>query len=121
MTESINHLINICTVSAPGQKECDAALRQMQAMRPLLDNPSEPINEASYFECLDGVIDKSKTLAESMTGISTHAKEGQLNGFCDSVRSFAESVCGLTENSAQVCITFILAFLWRLQLPIHSA
>ena len=30
MTESINQLINICTVSAPGQKECDNALRQMQ-------------------------------------------------------------------------------------------
>ena len=60
VTESINHLINICTVSAPGQKECDAALRQMQAIRPLLDNPSEPINDASYFECLDGVIEQSK-------------------------------------------------------------
>ena len=30
VTESINHLINICTVSAPGQKECDNALRQIQ-------------------------------------------------------------------------------------------
>jgi len=31
VTESINHLINVCTVAAPGQKECDMALRQIQA------------------------------------------------------------------------------------------
>lgn len=30
VTESINQLINVCTVSAPGQKECDNALRQIQ-------------------------------------------------------------------------------------------
>ena len=30
VTESINQLINICTVSAPGQKECDNALRQIE-------------------------------------------------------------------------------------------
>jgi hypothetical protein len=51
-------MINVCTTSAPGQKECDMALRQIQAMRPILDRPAEPINDASYFECLDGVIER---------------------------------------------------------------
>ena len=32
VTESINHLIDVCTVSAPGQKECDNALRQIQVL-----------------------------------------------------------------------------------------
>ena len=36
-----------------------------------------------------------------MTGISNHAKAGQLEDFCESVRNFANSVCGLTENAAQ--------------------
>ncbi|XP_041355718.1 talin-1-like [Gigantopelta aegis] len=109
VTESINHLINICTVSAPGQKECDNALRQIQMMRNLLDNPNEPVSDVSYFECLDGVMDKSKietatlmkTLGDAMTGISRFAKEGDIDEFCDSVRNFANSVCGLTEASAQ--------------------
>ena len=60
VTESINHLINVCTTSAPGQKECDAALREMKMMRPLLEKPSEPVSDATYFECLEGVIAKSK-------------------------------------------------------------
>ena len=34
VTESINQLINICTVSAPGQKECDNALRQIEVSMP---------------------------------------------------------------------------------------
>ncbi|XP_067653820.1 talin-1-like isoform X2 [Haliotis asinina] len=101
VTESINHLINICTVSAPGQKECDNALRQIEMMHNLLDNANEPISDAPYFECLDGVMDKSKSLGEAMTGISQHAKKGEIDEFCDSVRNFANSVCGLTEASGQ--------------------
>ncbi|XP_064596457.1 talin-1-like [Liolophura sinensis] len=101
VTESINHLINICTVSAPGQKECDNALRQIQMMRPLLENPNEPVSDMSYFECLDSVMEKSKLLGESMTGISNHAKKNVIEDFCDDVRNFATSVCGLTEASAQ--------------------
>ncbi len=41
-------------------------------------------------------------LGEGMTGITVCAKQGELDGFCDSVRKFAIAVCGLTENSAQV-------------------
>ena len=42
-------------------------------------------------------------LGEGMTGITGSAKAGDLDNFCDSVRKFASAVCGLTENSAQVC------------------
>ena len=41
-------------------------------------------------------------LAEAMTGISQHAKQAQLDDFCDDVKKFANAVCVLTENSAQV-------------------
>ena len=43
-----------------------------------------------------------QALADAMTGISNSAKQGELDQFCDSVRNFANAVCGLTENSAQV-------------------
>lgn len=60
MTESINRLVDICTSGAPWQKECDQALRQIQQMYHLLDNPSEPVNDCSYFECLEVVTEKSR-------------------------------------------------------------
>lgn len=60
VTESVNHLIDICTSGAPWQKECDNALRAIQSIYRLLENPVEPLNEFSYFECLDVVTEKSK-------------------------------------------------------------
>ena len=43
-----------------------------------------------------------QALADAMTGISAHAKQGELQGFCDCVGNFANSVCGIIENSAHV-------------------
>lgn len=43
-----------------------------------------------------------QALGDAMTGISNQAKKGDLEEFCESVRNFASSVCGLTEASTQV-------------------
>uniref|UniRef100_A0A8W8NJ34 Disintegrin domain-containing protein n=1 Tax=Magallana gigas TaxID=29159 RepID=A0A8W8NJ34_MAGGI len=40
-------------------------------------------------------------LGDSMTGITDHAKKGDLENFCDSVGNFSTSVCGLTEAASQ--------------------
>uniref|UniRef100_A0A4W5P186 Talin 2 n=1 Tax=Hucho hucho TaxID=62062 RepID=A0A4W5P186_9TELE len=78
VTESINQLITLCTQQAPGQKECDNALRELEAVRGLLDNPSEPVSELSYFDCIESVMENSKVLGESMAGISQHCKTGDV-------------------------------------------
>ncbi|GAB1607177.1 talin-1-like isoform X1 [Argonauta hians] len=101
VTDSINQLINICTVSAPGQRECDNALRQIQMMRSLLEVPNEPVTDLSYYECLQCVIHISKSLGDAMTGISNDAKKADTEGFCEAVRSFSSSINGLTEAAAQ--------------------
>ena len=72
-------------------------------MRPLLENPTEPVSEQKYFEGMSGVVSRARVLAETMTGISSHAKGGQLHEFCDNVHDFAGAVCGITECAAQVC------------------
>lgn len=101
VTDSINHLINVFTSAAPGQKECDNAIRNIQMMRPLLDNPTEPVNDASYFECLDIVMERSKNLGDCMTGIANTAKKGDHEQFGDAVRGASDCVCGLIEATAQ--------------------
>uniref|UniRef100_A0A2K5LPZ0 Talin 1 n=1 Tax=Cercocebus atys TaxID=9531 RepID=A0A2K5LPZ0_CERAT len=60
VTDSINQLITMCTQQAPGQKECDNALRELETVRELLENPVQPINDMSYFGCLDSVMENSK-------------------------------------------------------------
>ncbi|KAM8860388.1 talin-2 isoform 5-T5 [Synchiropus picturatus] len=101
VTESINQLITLCTQQAAGQKECDNALRELEAVRGLLDNPSEPINDLSYFDCIESVMENSKVLGESMAGISQHCKTGDVVAFGESVGVASKALCGLTEAAGQ--------------------
>uniref|UniRef100_A0A7N8XWL5 Talin 2 n=1 Tax=Mastacembelus armatus TaxID=205130 RepID=A0A7N8XWL5_9TELE len=101
VTESINQLITLCTQQAAGQKECDNALRELEAVRGLLDNPSEPVNELSYFDCIESVMENSKVLGESMAGISQHCKTGDVVAFGESVGVASKALCGLTEAAGQ--------------------
>uniref|UniRef100_A0A4W5PBM0 Talin 2 n=1 Tax=Hucho hucho TaxID=62062 RepID=A0A4W5PBM0_9TELE len=101
VTESINQLITLCTQQAPGQKECDNALRELEAVRGLLDNPSEPVSQLSYFDCIESVMENSKVLGESMAGISQHCKMGNVPAFGDCVGVASKALCGLTEAAGQ--------------------
>ncbi|XP_076285547.1 talin_middle and talin-RS domain-containing protein rhea isoform X2 [Lasioglossum baleicum] len=101
VTDSINYLVDVCISAAPGQNECDNAIRNIQSMRSLLDNPSESISDASYFECLETVMEKSKSLGDGMTGIANHAKKSEHEQFSVAVRGVSSSVCGLIEAAAQ--------------------
>ncbi|CAG7831157.1 unnamed protein product, partial [Allacma fusca] len=101
VSDCLNQLIDACSSAAPGQKECDNAVRKIQALKPLLNNPKEPVNASSYFDCQQIVVENSKLLGDSMTGIANYAKEGRLDLFGESVNSAAEAICGLVESSAQ--------------------
>lgn len=101
VTESINHLVDVCTSAAPGQKECDSAVRAIQMMRPMLDQPSEPVNDLTYFDCLDTVLERSRSLGDAMTGIANHAKRSEHEQFGESVREVSTTICSLVESSAQ--------------------
>uniref|UniRef100_A0A8C3HXI8 Talin 2 n=1 Tax=Chrysemys picta bellii TaxID=8478 RepID=A0A8C3HXI8_CHRPI len=101
VTESINQLITLCTQQAPGQKECDNALRELETVKGMLDNPNEPVSDLSYFDCIEGVMENSKVLGESMAGISQNAKTGGLLVFGECVGVASKALCGLTEAAAQ--------------------
>ncbi|CAB0031459.1 unnamed protein product [Trichogramma brassicae] len=101
VTDSINQLIDICSSSTVGQIECDNSIRNIQSMLPLLNNPNEPISDATYFECLDDIIEKSKILGDGMTGIANHAKNTEHDKFTDSIKNVSDSICGLIQAAAQ--------------------
>ncbi|XP_064075634.1 talin-1 isoform X10 [Vanessa tameamea] len=101
VTESINHLVDVCTEAAPGQKECAAAIRSMESCRPLLTAPSQPLSELGYFACLDAVVDQSKLLSEGMSGMASAVKKAEAEPFARSVAAVASAVHGLVECIAQ--------------------
>lgn len=100
LTDSIDNLINTISSGAPGQKEVDAAIRKIQMMRPMLENPSEPINHNSYFESVDTVASLSDRIHEITTGLASFAEQEAHDLFIDSVREGADCVCGVIENAA---------------------
>uniref|UniRef100_A0A8C3KPL9 TLN1 protein n=1 Tax=Calidris pygmaea TaxID=425635 RepID=A0A8C3KPL9_9CHAR len=102
VTDSINQLITMCTQQAPGQKECDNALRELETVKELLENPTQTVNDMSYFNCLDSVMENSKvTWEHSMAGISQNAKNSKLPEFGESISAASKALCGLTEAAAQ--------------------
>jgi talin len=101
VTEAINGLVDVCTASAPGQKECDNAVRAIQSTRSLLEKPNEPVNDMSYFECLDTVMEKSKSLGDGMTGIANNAKKSEHEPFGEAVKDVSNAITGLVEAAAQ--------------------
>ncbi|KAM4602993.1 talin-2 [Polymixia lowei] len=101
VTDSINQLITLCTQQAPGQKECDNALRELEAVRGMLDNPNEPVSDLSYFDCIESVMENSKVLGESMAGISQNCKMGDVTPFGECVGTASKALCGLTEAAGQ--------------------
>lgn len=101
VTDAINSLLDVCSTSAPGQKECDNALRNINAVSAQLNNPTEPVNESSYFECLDTVLDKSKVLANAMGEIANSARNGEGDKIGTNVHEAAAAVTALTEAAAQ--------------------
>ena len=64
----------------------------------------EPVNDDSFFDCLDKVGEKSKILRDGMTDISGNAKRGDMSAFDDAVKKVADAVIALTEAASQVSV-----------------
>lgn len=101
VTESINKLVDACISAAPGQKECDNAIRSIEQLRNMLEHPSEPINEQGYFDCVDIATERSQQLGYAITEMINHTKESKHVEFGHSVSNVSESIHGLIESAAQ--------------------
>jgi talin len=60
LTSSINGLLDACSNAAPAQKECDGAIRTIQAAAAELQDAHEPVNSADFYQCLHTVMEASK-------------------------------------------------------------
>ena len=125
VTESINAVVNLCLETnnpiLTAQKECDNALRDIETTRTIVqaNNDDENIimiitepptinnnlNTASglssYYDCLDLIIEQSRLLGESMTGIANSCKNpNEPKEFIKSVKETSKSICGLVETAA---------------------
>ena len=67
----------------------------------MLETSSGPVSDASYYECLENVMEKSKALGDGMTGIANHAKKSEHQEFGTAVREVSDAIVGLIEAASQ--------------------
>ncbi|QQP52773.1 Uncharacterized protein FKW44_005020, partial [Caligus rogercresseyi] len=93
---------NANNLAVAARYECDNAVRAIQACRHHVQkNPTFPLSNLTYYECLDAVMEKSKALGDGMTGIANHAKKSDHEEFGASVTNVSEAICGLIEAAVQ--------------------
>jgi len=109
VTDAINGLLNACMTAAPGQKECDSAVRNVQTIANVLDNPVEPINDTTFFNCLDTATNKSQQLTKSMTDVAASLKKEDRDTFKGAIGDASDAVCALTESAAQAAYLVAIA------------
>ncbi|XP_066931569.1 talin-2-like isoform X1 [Clytia hemisphaerica] len=109
VTDAINQLLDQVLTSAPGQKECDQAIRNIEGLSHVLDNPVEPVNEASFFECLDSAAEKSQDMTKAVQDLSDSLKKEDTGELVNSVGVAADAVCNLTESTAQAAYLVAIA------------
>ncbi|TGZ65701.1 hypothetical protein CRM22_005745 [Opisthorchis felineus] len=110
VTESISQLLTICTSGVTAeQRDCEVALRRLEALRPLLENPNRPVNQKTYYECVDEVARSITPLADSLRSMSNAAKEKHTQEFGAAVRQCSNSMCQLVEETAQAAYLIGLA------------
>jgi talin len=65
-----------------------------------LEKPNEPVNDMSYFECLDTIMEKSKSLGDGMTGTANNANKALAKlgePFGEAVKDVSNAITGLVE------------------------
>lgn len=71
----------------------------------MIANPNDPLNDLSYFECLENIMDNSKSLANSTSALAQHARANELDKFGGCVTSSESALMDLIEATAQVFIS----------------
>lgn len=89
-------------VEAGWVQEADQALRQIDAVRPILRQPAlSPLNDNSYYESLEAVTEQAKRLGDGMSGMAHFARHDNGDQLVQAIRQAADAVCGLSENAVQ--------------------
>ncbi|CDM63579.1 I/LWEQ domain-containing protein [Caenorhabditis elegans] len=103
LATTVNQLVELSGMDggeSRWQRECDAALRRIQAVYHVTQHANVPLNDNGYFASLQSVSDGSRRLGEAMTGMARHAKGNDTEGFCTSVRDSADALCSLAESAS---------------------
>ncbi|XP_075240900.1 talin-1-like isoform X4 [Convolutriloba macropyga] len=102
VVSGINAMLELVLQSSPGLKHCDSAIRNIELVSKMLQNPNRPINNRSYFENFENVMEQSRALGSNMSQLTFDANRGDLDQFGERVEATCQSICQLMEGAAQI-------------------
>ena len=100
ISDSINNLITVYTSNAPGQIECENAIRNIQASKHILDNTKQAISKLSYHQCVDTIAKQSKGLGDGMGKIGATVKSPDRDEFAQA----SKHVTDINRSSWAICL-----------------
>ncbi|KAL5257851.1 hypothetical protein ACHWQZ_G012707 [Mnemiopsis leidyi] len=101
LTDSINNLLNACTSSVPGQKECDNAIRNLETLNNSLQDPSVPVSNENFFDCIEAVVHNQRILEDNLKQLPTLAKANDRKQFASSIDEINDALTALSHAAAQ--------------------
>ncbi|VDK38281.1 unnamed protein product [Taenia asiatica] len=102
VTDSISHLLSVSVSGVvPGVADCDAELRRLEAMRPLLECPDRPTNQHTYQLCVTSFAQSLVPLSDGIRGTLDGVRSHNTDVFTSNVRKVTDCLCQLVEETSQ--------------------
>ncbi|KAL5104483.1 Talin-1 [Taenia crassiceps] len=102
VTDSISHLLSVSVSGVvPGVADCDAELRRLEAMRPLLEYPDRPTNQHTYQLCVTSFAQSLVPLSDGIRGTLNGVRSHNTDVFTSNIRKVTDCLCQLVEETSQ--------------------
>ncbi|CDS39815.1 talin [Echinococcus multilocularis] len=102
VTDSISHILSISVSGVvPGVADCDAELRRLEAMRPLLEYPGRPTNQHTYQLCVSSFAQSLAPLSDGIRGTLDGVRSHNTEVFTSNIRKVTDCLCHVVEETSQ--------------------
>ncbi|VDM32021.1 unnamed protein product [Hydatigera taeniaeformis] len=110
VTDSISHLLSVSVSGVvPGVADCDAELRRLEAMRPLLEYPDRPNNQHTYQQCVTSFVQSLAPLSDGIRGTLDGIRSHNTDVFTSNIRSVTDCLCQVVGETSQAAYLIAVA------------
>ncbi|KAI8799801.1 hypothetical protein BJ742DRAFT_115886 [Cladochytrium replicatum] len=100
ISKSLNQILDICSVSAPGHSECNSALSNLTSLQSRLEETVDGLgsNRDSYGDALQKLSDQCKTAVQLITSLPQHARGGDHAKLAQESVPLSDTIAAITDT-----------------------
>ncbi|KAJ3049223.1 Talin-1 [Rhizophlyctis rosea] len=100
--DEVNKILDVCSASAPGHTECNAAFHTLAVASGKLDNVNEPsVNQEGYAENLTRAVAGGKSVTGTVNGMTADARSGNTMKMAQGAVELANAVLTIVEANVR--------------------